>query len=65
MWWAVWACSSRVAMMARTSWAASRPLPRRGDVQPVGLGVLVLCLPRFALVEVSGVGLAAAGQSDV
>src|ERR1700739_496040 len=35
------------------------------DVQSVRLGLLVLCLPRFALVELSGVGLAAAGQSDV
>jgi len=32
------------------------------DVQSVRLGLLVLCLPRFALVEVSGVGLAGRGS---
>jgi len=64
--WAVRACWSWVAMMARTRWAASRLVPRRATCTPRGgLGVLMLAFPGQALVQMRGVGVAAAGQRHV
>ena len=61
--WAVRACSPRLAMMARTSCAAAGAAARH--VHTGRLGVLMLGFPGAPLVQIRGVGVAAAGQHHV
>ena len=52
MWWAVWVCSSWLAMMARTSWRP-RGHCRAGHVHTGGgLSVLVVAIPGEPLIQV-------------